>query len=153
MVKNMLLLVLALALSVSLSAQLLRGRIVKVTDGDSVVLLDSTNTQHKIRLWGIDAPEKKQDYGTKATNHTKKLCAGKNVEVKVMGYDKYKRTLGILYADGINVNEDLLINGLAWVYRFTKNKNYTQLESVAKTNKINIWSMKDPIEPYIYRKK
>lgn len=126
-------------------------KVIKITDGDSVTLLDKDNTQHKIRLWGIDCPEKKQDYGTKATNHTKELCAGKYVTVKVMGYDQYKRTLGIVYVGDINVNESLLSNGLAWMYRFTKDNNYQQLEEQARSKKNNIWSMKDPIEPYLWR--
>lgn len=135
-----------------LSSAQLKGRIVKVSDGDTVVLLDSTNTQHKIRLWGIDCPERGQDYGTKATQHTKELCAGKYVTVKVMGKDPYKRTLGIVYVDGVNVNESLLSNGLAWMYRYTKDKNYQILEDKARNKKINIWSMKEPIEPYLWRK-
>lgn len=137
-----------------LSSAQLKGRIVKVSDGDTVVLLDSTNTQHKIRLWGIDCPEGGQDYGNKATQHTKELCATKYVTVQVKGKDQYKRTLGIIIVDdtGVNVNENLLINGFAWVYRFTKNNNYQQLEDKARDKKINLWSMKNPIEPYLYRK-
>ena len=137
-----------------LSSAQLKGKVVKITDGDSVTLLDEDNTQHKIRLWGIDCPERGQDYGTKATNHTKELCAGKYVTVQIKGTDQYKRTLGIIIVDGtgVNVNESLLSNGLAWMYRYTKDKNYQSLENEARKKNINIWSMKNPIEPYHFRK-
>lgn len=64
-----------------LSTQTLKGKIIRIFDGDTVVLLDGDNTQHKIRLHAIDAPEKKQPYGNKAKEHLSDLIAGKTVTV------------------------------------------------------------------------
>lgn len=135
----------------TLSAQL-TGKIVRVSDGDTVVLLDSTNIQHKIRLDGIDCPERTQDYGTKATDFTKNLCAGKYVKVDVAGIDKYKRVLGVLWVDGANVNEELLKNGLAWQYKYNNSAQYKIFENNARKKKLNIWSMSNPTAPWDFRK-
>lgn len=140
-------------LSLSINAQNLTGRIVSVTDGDTVILLDDTNTQHKIRLWGIDCPEKKQDFGNKATEKTKELTRNKKISVDVKGTDRYGRILGIVFAGSLNVNEELLKCGLAWKYKHTKFKLYDQLESEARGMKLNIWSVKNPVNPSDFRKK
>lgn len=145
--------ILLLALSLSIQSKALKGRIVKVSDGDTVTLLDSTNTQHKIRLDGIDCPEKGQPFGTKATDFVKKLTTGKIIVVEWEKKDRYGRILGYVYADGVNVNKELLKNGLAWHYKhFNKDKELAKLEQQAKDKKLNIWSDKNPIEPYRWRK-
>ncbi|MDR2003296.1 MAG: thermonuclease family protein [Prevotella sp.] len=130
------------------------GKVVKVSDGDTIIILDSTNTQHKIRLYGIDCPEKKQDYGVKATEFTGRLCAGKVVRVEVKGRDRYGRTLGIVYAGEININEALLRNGLAWHYKqFDKSKRYAALENETRIKRLNIWNLKNPVAPWDFRKR
>jgi endonuclease YncB( thermonuclease family) len=70
------------------------GRVVSVTDGDTIKVLDSTNTQHKIRLTGIDAPERGQPYGTKSKDHLAFMVAGKEVLVESDKNDRYGRVLG-----------------------------------------------------------
>ena len=72
---------LLLAVLPSAHAEILTGRVVRVTDGDTIVVLDAGKVQHKIRLQGIDAPERHQAYGTKSKEHLSDLVAGKNVEV------------------------------------------------------------------------
>lgn len=136
-----------------LSAHTLRGKIIRVSDGDTVVLLDSTNTQYRIRLDGIDCPEKGQPFGRKATDFVKELTTGKEIIVKWEKKDRYKRILGVVYADGVNVNKELLKNGLAWHYKhFNQDKELAELEQQARDKKLNIWSEKNPIEPYQWRK-
>lgn len=66
----------------SAQAETLTGRVVSVADGDTVTVLDATNTQHKIRVAGIDAPEKKQAFGNRSKNNLAELVAGKNVSVE-----------------------------------------------------------------------
>ena len=75
-------------------------KVIKVTDGDTVHVLDQANTRHKIRLGGIDAPEKKQIYGDKSTQNLTNLIAGKNVEVEYDKRDRYGRIIGKLIMDG-----------------------------------------------------
>lgn len=137
-----------------LSAHTLRGNIVRVSDGDTVVLLDSTNTQHRIRLDGIDCPEKGQPYGSKATQFVKDVTSkSKYVTIQWEKKDRYGRLLGYLTVDGVNVNKELLQNGLAWHYKyFNKDKELADLEQQAKDKKLNLWSQPNPIEPYHWRK-
>ena len=145
--------ILLLSLSLSIQSKTLKGRIIKISDGDTVTLLDSTNTQHKIRLDGIDCPERKQPFGTKATNFVKKLTTGKTIVVEWEKKDRYGRILGYVYADGVNVNKELLKNGLAWHYKhYNEDQELAKLEQQAKDKKLNIWSDKNPIEPYRWRK-
>lgn len=129
-----------------------RGKIVNVSDGDTVTLLSEDNEQIKIRLWGIDCPERSQDYGRKATERTKDLCYGKTIRIDCKGKDKYGRTLGIVYVDSVNVNETLIKEGLAWKYKTTGFAHYVDLEDEARAQKLNIWSMPNAIAPWDYRK-
>ncbi len=150
---KLLLLFITFLLLIPISAKTLKGRIVKVSDGDTIVLLDSTNTQHKIRLDGIDCPEKGQPFGTKATEFVKQLTINKTIIVEWKKKDRYNRILGIVYADSVNVNKELLKNGLAWHYKhFNNDAELAELEQQAKDKKLNIWSEKNPIEPYQWRK-
>lgn len=153
MTKHIISILCLLSVCFSLYSKELRGRIVRVSDGDTVVLLDSTNTQHRIRLDGIDCPEKGQPFGRKATDFVKNLAAGKQAVVYWDKKDRYGRILGYLIVDGVNVNKELLKNGLAWHYKhFNQDKELAELEQQAKDKKLNIWSDKNPIEPYQWRK-
>lgn len=152
--KSKLLLLVFLFSPILLSAHTLKGKIIRVSDGDTVVVLDSNNTQHRVRLDGIDCPEKGQPFGTKATNFVKELTSqSEYVVVEWEKKDRYGRILGVLYVGDINVNEKLLENGLAWHYKhFNKDQKLADLEQQAKDKKLNIWSEKNPIEPYQWRK-
>jgi micrococcal nuclease len=79
-------------------------KVVKVTDGDTVHVLDQTKTQHKIRLQGIDAPERKQAFGRKSTDNLAKYVAGQNIEVEYEKRDRYGRIIGKLIKDGQDIN-------------------------------------------------
>ena len=82
----------------------LAGKVVSVHDGDTLRVLDAAGTQHKVRLQGIDSPETKQAFGTKARNRLADLTLGKAVTVRVHGRDRYGRTLGTIEAAGQDVN-------------------------------------------------
>ncbi len=132
----------------------IHGQIVRVSDGDTVVLLDEDKTQHRVRLDGIDCPESKQAYGTKATLYVREKLGKGKVSVYYNKKDRYGRLLGILVnSKGENINELLLVNGLAWHYKqYNKNPLYAQLEEEARAKQLNIWSEKNPIEPHEFRK-
>lgn len=132
----------------------IQGQIVRVSDGDTVVLLDEDKIQHRVRLDGIDCPESKQAYGTKATQFVREKLGDGEVIVYYNKKDRYGRLLGVLVTSkGDNINELLLANGLAWHYKhYNKNPIYTQLEQDAKDKRLNIWSEDNPIEPYEFRK-
>lgn len=129
------------------------GRIARVSDGDTIVLLTEDKEQVKIRFASIDCPEKTQDFGNKATLFVRELCYNKKVKVIKTGTDRYGRTLGMLYVDSINVNEALVRNGLAWHYkRYSDSHRLDSLEQLARKKKLNIWSLPKPISPWEYRK-
>jgi micrococcal nuclease len=91
----------------------LTGKVVSVADGDTLTLLTSDQHQTRIRLHGIDCPERKQDFGAKAKQFLADLVFAKEVYVKGMDIDRYGRTIGIVIVEGVNVNEALLRAGIA----------------------------------------
>lgn len=129
----------------------LDGKVISVTDGDTIRILTPEREQIKIRLYGIDAPEKKQPYGTTAKRYLADLIAGKTVQIEEHGKDRYRRVLGIVHLDSKDVNEILVLNGYAWA--FTKySKIYESQEWQARSKGLGLWRDKNPIKPEIWRK-
>jgi len=132
------------------------GKVVSVTDGDTITVLDSSNTQHKIRIYGVDCPESHQDYGQKAKQFTSDLVFGKTVEVKVMDTDRYGRTVGIVNIGSKSLNAELIINGMAWFYgQYCKTSfcsQWNQYQEEAISRKIGLWSIQNPIPPWEFRR-
>ena len=129
------------------------GTVVKIKDGDTVVVLDSTKTMHTIRLAGIDAPEKKQDFGQNAKQFTSDQIYKLTVTVKVISKDRYGRSVAWVFYNKNNLSEELLKVGLAWHYvQYDKSKYLQSLEDFAKKNKVGLWVQPNPIPPSEYRK-
>lgn len=140
-----------LLLSVSGYTQLV-GKVVSIADGDTFTMLVN-NEQLRIRLHGIDCPEKGQDFSNVAKEFLADYIFEKVVTVKEMDVDRYGRTIGMVTIDGVNVNEKLLEAGLAWHYKtYDKNPAWAKLEEEARKNKKGIWAKPDPIPPWDYRK-
>jgi len=138
--------------AVKVSGEGLTGRVVKVADGDTITILDASKTQHKIRLQGIDAPEKSQAYGDAATRYLAGLVAGRDVRVTWTKRDKYNRILGTVYLDDIEINLEMLKAGYAWHYkRFDSTPAYAQAESEARAARRGLWAGLDPIPPEQFR--
>ena len=130
------------------------GKVVKVSDGDTVTILASDKTQHKIRLNDIDAPEKKQAFGNKAKDNLSKYIAGKTVTVEYQKKDKYKRVLGTIYYNNTDINLQQVKDGYAWVYKkYSNNQTYYKAEKVARDKRVGLWIDKNPLEPWEFRKK
>ena len=130
------------------------GKVVKVSDGDTITILTSDKTQHKIRLNDIDAPEKKQAFGNKSKDNLSKYIAGKTVTVEYQKKDKYKRILGTIYYNNTDINLQQVKDGYAWVYKkYSNNKNYYKAEKLARDKRIGLWIDKNPLEPWELRKK
>lgn len=91
------------------------GEVVGVTDGDSITVLHDGRGE-QIRMWGIDCPEKNQDFGTKAKHATSILVFAKMVEVEPVTTDRYGRTVAFVRVGDTLVNEELIRQGLAWVF-------------------------------------
>lgn len=150
MIKPLLLLII---LSSYLFSFELIGKVVKVSDGDTITILTKDNTQYKIRLNDIDAPEKKQAFGNKSKDNLAKYIAGKTVTVQYQKEDKYKRILGTIYYNNSDINLQQVKDGYAWVYKkYSKNQDYYNAEKVARENKKGLWIDKNPIDPWEFRK-
>ena len=134
--------------------QIIQGKVISVQDGDSITLLIDNQVQLKVRLEGIDCPERNQDFGTKAKQFTADLAFSKNVIVQKTGVDRYGRTLGyVILPDSAILNEELLKAGLAWHFvKYNSSTKLSQLESAAKSQKIGLWQMPYPIAPWDFRK-
>ncbi len=150
---NYLITFLLLFFSALIQAETLKGTVVKIADGDTLTLLTSSNQQVKIRLAGIDTPEKKQPFGNKAKQALAKLAFQKQALVEVETKDRYGRTVGIVFVNGQNVNAEMIRQGMAWVYRkYTKDRALYALEAQAKEEKLGLWVDNKPIEPWLWRK-
>lgn len=128
------------------------GIVTKVYDGDTLTL-QNNNGIYKIRLSGIDAPERRQAYGNVSRNHLYNMVRNKFVYVEVHDKDRYGRYVAKIIIDNIDVNAEMLKAGLAWHYKqYDKNPEYARLEQEAKQNRRGLWMEKNPIPPWIYRK-
>ena len=125
------------------------GQVVKISDGDTITILTQEKQQVKVRLYGIDAPEKKQPYGQKSKQFLSNLIAGRSVEIQEKGKDRYKRVLGIVYLDGQDINEQMVLNGYAWAY-VKYSKIYAKQELKARSQNLGLWRDK-PIPPWVFR--
>lgn len=127
----------------------LDGKVIKVADGDTLTILTNSKEQVKVRLYGIDAPEKAQAFGLKSKQNLSDLCAGENAHVEERGKDKYKRTIGIVTCKGIEANRRQVQDGFAWAYVYYS-KDYIQEEILAHKAKLGLWSQK-AIAPWDFR--
>ncbi len=142
-------------LSIAASADTLTGKIVKVTDGDTITVLDNTNTHHRIRLQGIDAPERKQAFGNASRKHLASLVAGKKVIVRWDKRDRYSRIVGFVLVDGHDMNLVQVKAGMAWFYKYYQRelspedrRRYAKAEDQARTDRLGLWQDKNPMPPW-----
>jgi micrococcal nuclease len=129
-------------------------RIVGVTDGDTVRVLDSEKHEIKIRLSGIDAPEKKQAFSEKSKQALSEKVFGKVVTLEDKGKDRYGRTLGVLIVDGRNVNQEMVAEGWAhWYEKYApKDTKLRDAEAAARKGKLGLWADAMPVPPWEFRK-
>lgn len=140
-------------------AETITGSVVRVSDGDTVVVLDTNKVQHKIRLMGIDAPEKKQAYGRKSKDNLSSLIAGKHVVVEYKKRDQYKRIIGKIKLSGKDVNLEQVEAGMALHYKQYQGEQsrldrqlYSEAEDGARNAKRGLWYDPNPIPPWDYRR-
>lgn len=107
----------ALFLSATAQPQTITGKVVGVSDGDTITVLDAGKRQHKIRLTGIDAPESDQDFGSRSKQSLSDLVFGKTVTIISSGKEHRGRTLGKVTLDGRDINLEQVNRGFAWFYR------------------------------------
>jgi micrococcal nuclease len=145
-----------LALASPVYAQEYIGRVVAISDGDTLTILDSSKRQIKVRLAEIDTPESKQPYGTRSKQELSKLAFNKTAVVKAQSTDRYKRVVGRVYVGSVDVNAELVRRGSAWVYRqYAKDKKLFLLEDQARKKRVGLWSLPESerTPPWEWRKK
>jgi endonuclease YncB( thermonuclease family) len=148
-----------LCIAMSLNAATLQGKVVSVADGDTITVLDSQKTQHKIRLQGIDAPERAQPFGNKSRQSLHELVHGKQVTVDYQKKDKYGRVVGKILLNNTDVCLEQLKRGMAWHFKQYANEQpkedqetYSLAEQQAKTELKGLWKDKQPVPPWEFRK-
>ena len=139
-------------------ADTLIGRVIAIADGDTVTVLDASNTQFKIRLMGIDAPEKKMPFGQKSNEHLSDLVFDKRVTVEYSKKDRYGRTVGKILFKGVDVNLEQVKAGLAWHYKqYQKEQTpddrnkYAEAEVLARNKHLGLWADAEPTPPWDWR--
>ena len=137
----------------------LEGKVIRVVDGDSITVLDGKKEQHKIRLAGIDAPERQQPYGKVARQFLAKHIIKKQVCVGWYKRDKYQRLVGVIRLEGEDINLKLVKAGLAWRYKQYKNEQsksdqvlYANAHKNAEQTKVGLWGDRRPVAPWLWRR-
>ena len=153
-VKHLFLLSLLL-LSLSLFSAEIKGTVVAVTDGDTITVSDEMDkVNFKIRLDKIDAPEKKQTFGNNSKQFLSSLISGRQVSIRYKAVDRYGRILGVVYCDGLEINLVMVQNGYAWYCSYyDETASYIEAERQARKMRIGLWTVENPVNPYIFRKK
>lgn len=147
-------------LASSAHAETLTGYVVGIADGDTITVLDANRQQHKIRLAGIDAPERKQPFGERSKQNLATKVFSRTVSVEWNKQDRYGRTVGKVMVNGVDVNLEQVKSGMAWWYeKYRKEQSaedqhaYADAERYARGQKVGLWGEPTPVEPWVWRKK
>lgn len=132
-----------------------KGKVIKIVDGDTYDVLTSDYKTIRIRMNGIDAPEKKQPFGQKSKDYLGGLCFGKTVLVKPQSYDRNKRLIADTYTpDNKDLSREMVRAGYAWHFKkYSKDKNLADDENHARSNKAGLWADNEPVAPWEFRSK
>ncbi len=149
----------SLFLAVAGQAFAFEGTVVGVADGDTVTVLDAQKTQHKIRLSGIDAPEKAQDYGERSKQNLSNLVFGKKVTIPDTTKDRYGRTISRVLVNGKDAGLEQIKGGFAWHYKkYQKDQQpsdrvlYAQAQEKSQSARVGLWALANPVEPEAFRR-
>ena len=139
-------------------AETLTGRVVAVQDGDTITVLDAANVQHKIRLSGIDCPEKSQPFGQAAKQSMSDQVFDRDVRVESDKRDRYGRVVGQVWVGEVDANLEQVKRGLAWHYKKYQNEQplddrlaYARAEDAARGAAGGLWADPAPVAPWDWR--
>lgn len=145
-------------LTTATHAETLTGRVVGIADGDTLTLLDATKTQHKVRLAGIDSPEKGQPFGEACKKSLSNLAYDRVASVESTKLDRYGRVIGKVLVDGQDVNLEQVRRGCGWHYKKYQNEqsledrlSYNRAEEEARNSRVGLWADSAPVAPWDWR--
>jgi endonuclease YncB( thermonuclease family) len=133
------------------------GRVLKVFDGDSFIMRDEDGTEIEVRLFGIDAPERRQPWSRRSRQALKGILGGHAIDAETVTIDRYGRTVAVVRrrSDGLSVNEEMVRQGHAWVYRrYTDDPTLLRLEEQARAAGTGLWGLPEAerIPPWRWRR-
>jgi len=134
------------------------GKVIGISDGDTITILNDKQEQIKIRLAGIDCPEKSQAFGNRAKTTLSSKVFSQNVKVETRDKDKYGRTLGVVKVGDEDINEFMIAQGVAWHFKKYANtqpqeeaNRYAKAQETASQNKRGLWIQDNPMPPWEFR--
>jgi micrococcal nuclease len=129
-------------------------QVVGVADGDTLTALSPNLERVKCRLYGIDAPEKKQAFGQASKLSLAQLSFGRSATIDIVGRDRYGRAICKIAVAGVDVNKEQIVRGMAWMYRqYAKDISYSDAEGRAQARRVGIWRDNQPVPPWDFRRK
>lgn len=133
----------------------IRAKVVSIKDGDTVVALLDNNTQETLRLAEVDCPENRQPFGKNAKQFTSSKVFGKNIIFYRISKDRYRRTVAkIFYDKDKYLSAKIIKSGFGWwYYKASKNFKLKDDEILARSKKLGLWSDKDAVAPWDFRKR
>lgn len=132
--------------------KILQGKAVRIVDGDTFELLDEQRVRHKIRLYGIDAPEKGQAFGQVAKQALSGLIFNRDVQVIHKGKDRHGRMVGEVFCGKEQINVRLVLSGMAWHFtRYSSDQTYARAQRKAMAQRVGLWIQHKPQAPWEYR--
>jgi endonuclease YncB( thermonuclease family) len=142
MLKALLALAITTLFIAAAAAESITGKVVGISDGDTLTLLADDRRQVKVRLAEIDTPESGQPFGAQAKKELSDLVFGRQVEVAVQDTDRYGRTVGRVKVGGTDVNVEMVSRGAAWVYReYLRDHSLLAIEAAARARKVGLWAL------------
>ena len=137
----------------SCSTEQQTGKVVKVVDGDTFDLM--SDKKIRIRMFGIDSPERGQSFSVKAKEFTAGLIAGKEITVTIINKDRYGRFVCDVYLDnGTSVNAEIVKAGYAWHFtRYSNDDELARLQEEARASKRGLWQDSNPVPPWEFRRR
>ncbi len=139
---------------------LAQGRVVKVADADTMTILGSDRQRYKVRLQGIDAPEKKQNYGMACKDKLAAMVLNRRVDVEAYKKDRYQRVIAKVMLDDKDMALELIRQGCGWHYKAyaseqsrSDRRDYAAAEKQARHNKRGLWRAARPQAPWDYRRR
>jgi endonuclease YncB( thermonuclease family) len=145
--------------AVAIAGPNIEGQVVGVSDGDTITILDVQRQQYKIRLAGIDAPEKRQDFGNRSKQSLSDLVYRRQATVETNKTDRFGRWVAKVLVGGEDVNLEQVRRGMAWHYKAYEREQapadrqaYAAAEDAARASGMGLWAMPSPTPPWEFRR-